>query len=156
MKTNALLFLVIAGVFFLTGCRYEEGPAISFTSVKKRLTGFWEVVGFTCEGLDSLQYYKDSCGCEVGFYTNTSHTDFLNDVWFRDCNHTGFVGEFRFDDNRNFLIIYFDGFSVPTTHCGPILINSTWEILRLTKEEFIILSEVNGKDYIVSFKKKEV
>lgn len=159
MKKNALLLFVITLVFVLSGCRYEEGPVLSLTSVKKRLAGFWEVVGFTCEGLDSLQYYKDSCGCEMGFYQNTSHTDFFNDVWFRDCYYkqylAGYVGEFRFDDNKNFLYVYFNGSYAPTTHYGPILINSKWEILRLTKEEFKISSDVNGKNYIVSFEKME-
>jgi hypothetical protein len=30
-------------MFLLSGCRYEEGPAISFTSAEKRLRGSWSV-----------------------------------------------------------------------------------------------------------------
>jgi len=38
-----VLFLIVAGVFIFSGCRYEEGPALNFKNVEKRLRGIWSV-----------------------------------------------------------------------------------------------------------------
>jgi len=38
-----VLFLVVVGVFIFSGCRYEEGPALNFTKVEKRIRGLWSV-----------------------------------------------------------------------------------------------------------------
>jgi len=38
-----VLFLVVAGVFIFSGCRYEEGSALTFKKVEKRIKGMWSV-----------------------------------------------------------------------------------------------------------------
>ena len=37
------ILLIFASILFLSGCRYEEGPALNFTKVEKRIRGMWSV-----------------------------------------------------------------------------------------------------------------
>jgi len=60
MKKYIIISIVLTTV--LSGCRYKEGPLISFRSVYKRLQGYWQIIEFTSNGVDSLKYYNDSCG----------------------------------------------------------------------------------------------
>jgi len=34
---------IIACIFLLSGCKYEEGPALNFKNVEKRIRGMWSV-----------------------------------------------------------------------------------------------------------------
>ena len=83
-------------------CRYDDGPLISFRSVKNRLEGRWQVIGFTSDGNDSLQYYNDSCGCKmtINFLSDE------NDMYFDECPLAlGGVCNSALNKKNNLLII---------------------------------------------------
>jgi len=157
-----LFCVLILFVFLLPlACRYKDGPAINFHSVKNRLGGRWQVTGFTSDGVDSLQYYNDSCGCKmrIGFLSDE------NNIYFEECppNKYKYLGEgggyFYFVDNKKKMNLFLVGKS-PFKGLGPIAYggssgyNCEWEILKLTKDELKISSDFNGRNYIISFKKE--
>jgi hypothetical protein len=143
------------------GCRYEEGPVISFRSVKKRLLGTWTVTGYTSDGIDSLQSYKDSCGCEVEFPNPNTDAERWQ-LGFTHCysyfDSIGFVVicHYSFSNNKNIMSI--DKPVHPISEFGfksfgPMLVPIDWEILRLTNDDFKISANTNNHNYIVTFKK---
>jgi len=148
MKKNFILILLII-LLIPFACRYKEGPAISLRSVKSRLIGNWNVTEFTSDGIDSLKYYNDSCGCLM-------HIPDLSDEL--DINVFGynkeFGGSFSFTKNKKIMHVYFKQHASWYKNIGPIGINSDWKILRLTKEEFKISTNVNNRNYLISFKKE--
>ena len=160
MKRIILILILITTI--AQGCRYEEGPVISLTSVRGRLLGAWKVTEFTCEGVDSLQYYNDSCGCEVGFVDHRDSYDGRDAIVFGNChnnnNYNTFFARFGLIENKNIIFITFDEHPLSNwgvyKHFGPILIDSYWEILRLTKDELEISSNVDDRNYMLSFEKK--
>jgi hypothetical protein len=154
-KIRSFIFL-FSVIFSLSNCRYDEGPVISFRSVKARLWGSWSVTEYYSDGIDSLQYYKDSCGCKLGFPNPTSDSE-ENDIVFVDCFNSGkgMVCKYNFARNKSVISIYlqYSLESYGLKSFGPMLINADWEIHRLTKEEFKISALANNHYYIVSFKK---
>jgi len=52
--------LIICTVVFIAvaGCRYEEGPKVSFNSVKNRLTGEWFIDEIKVKNVDKTADYK--------------------------------------------------------------------------------------------------
>ena len=159
MKKTLLILLSMLAL--AQACRYEEGPAVSLTTVRNRLMGTWKVSGFECEGLDSLQYYQDSCGCEVQFIDHKDY-DGHDGVLFTNCHnskyYTTFAARFAFYDNKNFISISFAEHPLSYVdvyrNYGPILMDCNWEILRLTKKELKISSDIEGRKYVLTFEKK--
>jgi len=159
-----ILLVLIAITTIAQGCRYEEGPVISLTSVRGRLLGAWKVTEFTCEGVDSLQYYNDSCGCEVSFIDHKDSFDERDQLLFFNCHNSNFYnmnyfpGRFGLPENKKFISISFAEHPLSLwgvyKNFGPILIDSDWEILRLTKDELEISSNVDDRNYMLSFEKK--
>ena len=145
MKKIILMIITIATI--TSSCRYKEGPAISFRSVKSRLFGNWKVMEFNSNGIDSLKYYNDSCGCKMNIPTLSDEQDIL----FYDCHNTlHYRGSFSFSHNKKIMkVTYYGQFH----YIGPIAIDSDWEILRLTKDNLKISTTVNNANYIISFEK---
>lgn len=137
-------------------CRYKEGPAISFRSVKDRLMGEWEVTEYTSDGIDSLQYYKDSCGIKVSFPHPTND----NENWelhFYNCYNEDktVVCTYNFHDNKKIMHLYNDNLYLiyGIYSFGPMMISGDWKILRLTKDDFKISTNPDNHNYLVTFKK---
>jgi hypothetical protein len=151
-----LLIILIALVTILSGCRYKEGPLISFRSVEKRICGIWQVVEFTSDGIDSLQYYNDTCGAKVLLWKKSF--DSVDDNINFEQGKKGFSGTFTFSKNKKVMKVYMnDGFPTYYWHLGPIgssLITSNWKILKLTTKDLKISTDFNGRNYIISFKKE--
>jgi hypothetical protein len=144
-----LLIILIALVTILSGCRYKEGPLISFRSVEKRLTGKWQIVGLTSNGVDSLQYYNDTCGCKVVIYKATPDAHSYS-IIFKE-GKSFFGGEFTLSNNKKIMNVQFS--DITPTIIGPIgKGKSDWRILRLKEGEFKISTDFNGRNYIISFK----
>ncbi len=38
-----ILFLITVGLILISSCKYDEGPAISFRTYEKRISGNWEI-----------------------------------------------------------------------------------------------------------------
>jgi len=159
MKKIILFLLILAGI--VEGCRYDDGPLISFHSVKGRLEGTWQIIGFTSDGVDSLQYYNDSCGCKMQIRFLSDE----NNIYFKDCTsnkykNSGGGGHFYFVDNKKKMNVFLGGSSQPLTGLGPIArfggrgINCVWKILKLKRDELKISTDFNGRNYLISFKKE--
>jgi hypothetical protein len=159
-----LLIILIALVTILSGCRYKEGPLISFRSVEKRICGIWQVVEFTSDGIDSLKYYNDSCGSKM--ILNFRYPDgspmsdpIINFVYGKK----EFYGSLYFSDNKKIMNVLIDGGSL-SWNLGPIgnaqsnweigNVQSNWKILKLTEKDLKISTSFNGRNYIISFKKE--
>ena len=146
-----LITCLIIVITIITGCRYKEGPMISFNSVEKRIEGTWQVIGFTSDGVDSLQYYNDSCGSIMQIYKEY-HDDTSYNILFKrisgNLTLTGYCT--LFEHNKRMDVILY-GINV----LGPIgnKRRSQWEILTLKKNELKISTDFNGKNYIISFKR---
>ena len=151
MKKILIYLIVILAI--ASSCRYKEGPAISFHSVKDRLNGKWEVIEYTSDGIDSLQYYKDSCGCGLEFRTDQS--EYLWNFSFQHCQNTGadWVFDYSFSKNKTIMNIWFGIYPDHAKGFGPMLIETSWKILRLTKNDFKITAFANDHNYVVVFKK---
>lgn len=149
-KVIILLFILMTSI---TSCRYKEGPMISFHSIYKRLLGTWQIVEFTSNGVDSLQYYNDSCGATMRVYKPYhDEGDYLNFSGKKE-----FLASSSFVDKKKVLKVWFFSFNNGSQYwsLGPIGVNrkSEWKILKLTMKEFKISTDFNGNNYNISFKK---
>ena len=151
-----LIICLIIAITIITGCRYKEGPMISFNSVEKRITGTWQIVEFTSDDVDSLQYYNDSCGSKMvigGFHypdgspTNDPKISFVG-------GKKEFGGHLSFPKNKKEMQVFF-GYPHFTV-IGPFVsdIVSYWKILKLTKNELKVSVDFDSRNYIISFKKE--
>ena len=135
-----ILFILLLILAIPFACRYKEGPLISFRSVKGRLEGTWQVVGFTSNGVDSLQYCVDSCGSNMKI-------DF---PWDEAIYIIAFVdkmgGDFTFSKNKKLMNV--DIHINSRKGIGPLGGNKTseWEILKLTTTDFKISTEYNNRN----------
>jgi hypothetical protein len=154
MKKTILVLVLLAAV--VGGCRYKEGPLISFRSAKSRLIGDWKVTGFSVDGNDELQLFNDSCGCKMYIPDESDYQE----IRFFECKNylTGInsliAGSYSFSNNHKILKIYFDNLNdVIFKRYGPFIRTSDWKILRLTKDDFKISTDVDNKNYVVTFAK---
>jgi len=155
MKKLLIIIIVFATVF--SGCRYKEGPLISFRSVEKRLEGTWQIVGLTSDGIDSLQYYNDSCGSIVTFTFRYPDGSPMSTYYMNfDKGKKRFRCYLTFVKNKKEMKVYYND-SINNWHLGPIGSSSSenyWKILKLTEKELKTAIDFNGKNYKISFKKE--
>ena len=147
-----LIICSIIVITIITGCRYKEGPLISFYSVYTRIKGTWQIIGLTSDGVDSLQYYNDSCGSAVKFmeFDNGTSTRYIAMVFNYNKNNQ-FGASVTFQDNKNNMYI---NFGAGKRILGPIgAYTSKWEILKLTNDNLKVSIDFNGRNYKISFKK---
>ena len=159
MKKLLVLLIVLATIF--TGCRYKENPLFPSGSVKTRLQGTWQVVGFTSDGVDSLKYYNDSCGAKmkINFYDRDGSKLVSPTIKFV-YGKKGLNGDFFFSNNKKIMFVRFFSINLQDSDIiGPLGSGkqSKWKILKLTKDvyggDFKISTDYNGRNYRISFKK---
>jgi hypothetical protein len=55
MKRSMLqLIIAICAILFFIGCRFEDGPLISFKSVYDRMEGSWKLTHYLVDDVDSI------------------------------------------------------------------------------------------------------
>ncbi len=149
-----ILSIIIFLLIIATGCRYKEGPMISFRSVEKRLTGTWQIVELTSDGVDSLKYYNDSCGCKMrigSFYYQDGTLNNDVHIFLEEGKHM-YEGGLSLSDNKKIINVNFI-YTQPTV-IGPFgRAKSDWKILKLTMNKLKVSIYLNGRNYIISFKK---
>ena len=101
-KTISILILFIV---IIEGCRYKEGPLFSILPVKSRLFGSWKVTEFSSDGIDSLQFYNDSCGCKMYIPTLSDEQD----ISFLGSQHNFYdaSGFFSFSNHKKKINVSF-------------------------------------------------
>jgi hypothetical protein len=143
MKKLSFILLLLA-ITCTFGCkRYPDGPLISFRSPEKRIEGTWQIVGFTSNGVDSIQYCIDSCGSNMTIQI-PDPPDYWNYLWFNNR----FGADWKFSDNKKILNVYFS--STPSgayyTGAGPISLGSgsQWKILKLEMKKMNLPAASSG------------
>ncbi|OFX37268.1 MAG: hypothetical protein A2X08_10950 [Bacteroidetes bacterium GWA2_32_17] len=129
--------------------KYPNGPLISFRSVENRIKGSWKIIEFTSDGIDSLQYYNDSCGSTFQIW-NSDVSEWESQHYRINFIYKPFYGGFTFDDKKKVMNV---DFGSGKRILGPIGKGSSiWKILKLTNKKFKISTDYNGRNYIISFK----
>jgi len=153
MPLKRKFYIIIIPILIFSGCRYKEGPLISFRSIEKRIKGTWEIVGLTSDGVDSTQYYKDSCGGNMQVLWDSSSPDRRGSFNFIN-GKKDLSAECHFDGS-DFSTVIDVNFGNQNKIIGPIGNGkSSWKILKLTMKNFKISTDINGKTYVISFKKE--
>ena len=137
MKKSALFLLFACALIInLTSCgKYEEGPSFSLVSKKNRITNTWNLTEQTTNGqTDDLSNFTWQVNIkEDDTYTSTA--SYWNIPLINES------GSWRFSDDKLNLL---------TTPNGSAN-TASWEILRLTKDEFKIRWINNGDTLVSSF-----
>ena len=139
-------------MLLFAACKYEDGPVISFRSKTKRLCHEWKVDNLKIDGIDSTQRYKDSCNCniEIEYYKKPSERASQNILLWKCIRTPGVCcpyGEWSLKHNKK-------TFDVNITSCGGFIGfgpiregEGSWNILKLTNENFWFEATYKGKEY---------
>lgn len=148
MKRNVILALILLLLF--AAC-YKDGPIISFRSKEKRLLGDWSVISLTIDGIDSTQYYNDSCGCKMRIYKNYDEElliDYLSCKTKQYVPAGWFGATVQFEKDNRYLFVK-SGSSLIMNYIGPIAPGEYhWKILKLTYSKFWFVCIINNKEYL--------
>ena len=151
MKKFIIISIVLTIV--LSGCRYKEGPMISLRSAYKRIEGYWQIIEFTSNGVDSLKYYNDSCGALAfigNFVDGTSDKRYK--IVFNYMQPNAIASNIKFNDKKD--IMFIDFLTNQKHIIGPIGYGkSEWKILKLTNKQLKTSIYFNNLNYIILFKK---
>ncbi|MEM7655269.1 MAG: hypothetical protein AAF399_04005 [Bacteroidota bacterium] len=124
MKQTSLFFTCVLGLALLmSGCRYEDGPIVSFQSPEDRLVNTWIVVAATdSDGADDKASYEN--------WTFTFREDGTADLVYPILSiDVTLDGEWNLlDDKENLQLLLSD----PT---GLINFNEELYITKLTRDE---------------------
>lgn len=144
MKSKSILFFVFCLIVF-TGCKYEEGPDISFRSACDRVCGKWEVESLTVDGDDSLEVFKSQHNyCSVYEFADNGSEYYI--VGFPCDSILSDGGNWQLGDGNTTL-----SFSLGKPY-GPVGA-TTWQIIRLADDEMWLRTQYfNYKVYEIHFK----
>ena len=151
-----LLLILIVTIIVIAGCtKFEEGPKISFRTMDSRIIGSWEVTEYSCDGVDSLQFYKDSCGSnlQIKLFPESKRRNYLMS-FYGGKNEFNAKGEFPI--SYNYRLNVKSGIFYYTNYItGPFAVycNTIWYIIRLTKKELKINIDFDNRKYKMSFKR---
>ena len=145
-QINTITIVLIYLLCFVSGCKFEDGPSISFRSASKRLEGTYTIDKFEVNGNDSLGVFiARNCNGKVDFfdaskiYGNTSIHDSIH-----DCRYSG---KFDLRDNNRKIVLQFEG-DTADFKMGIVPwekgITHTWDILELKDKSMTFETTYNG------------
>lgn len=123
------LTLIIGLFMLLMAChKYENGPFISFRSVKNRVIGNWKLVSYSSNGKEVID--SITSGEEVFWKFNENYT------LERDFNYGKIItGEWEIDSDNNVIVTL----KMPLTAQGATYFEKdTLNLTRLTNQEMWI------------------
>jgi hypothetical protein len=122
---NKLLLAVFLLCIIAGGCKkYEDGPAISFTSKANRLFGYWQMEKWILNNVEQTAQYQFQH--KFGFAKDGTYYYSFFDV---GSGYTiNFTGTWQFRQQKNQLVL---GLADPRNGME----YQVWEINRLTSEE---------------------
>jgi hypothetical protein len=152
-----LVLLVISGI--TEGCKkYEEGPMISFRSVKDRLFGYYILTTYTVNNEDELDQYYDSLSKNFDiFYDDVNYRNVCNMAGSRNDGGTStLVWTWGLINNNKILKVTSSGGNYSGWSSGPFRndVDPEWEILRLTNKEVKMKTNYNEKEYLIQLQKQ--
>jgi hypothetical protein len=149
LKRIILILLFINAIS--AGCKYEEGPKISFRSAENRLYGNYILNQYTVNGEDSLSYFNDSLGLNFSFYFDEQDDLDMFKIYGNRSDGVQIIMLANWtltSKSKNLNIINLFGNSIGT---GPLIkyTDSEWVLLRLTDSEVKMKTNYSGKEYII-------
>ncbi|WNJ21355.1 hypothetical protein [Pontibacter sp. G13] len=133
---NFAWMAVVAFALTITGCKYEEGPFMSFVSKENRVAQIWEV-----------EYATDAKGEDVTSTFSSWILDFQEDGTASiSLEIIGFpvdlTGTWALEDSKEEFRIQTDEIN------GVTLFGGRYDILRLTRTEFWLIDDNNPEAVI--------
>ncbi len=138
MKFKSLSLICVLLLCVISGCRYEDGPAVSFRSVANRLKGEYTISKFEKGGIDLTDSLKKMI-CYNKFIIHKG-----SEFEARE-NICGCFGTYGLSHNNTKLV--FD-FSYPDTLIEPLgarFADFSWDIVRLCDDEIHITGTYNNQ-----------
>lgn len=153
MKTvKSLTTLILAGLFGISinSCKkYEEGPALSLKSKKKRLAREWVIDAYHRNGINETSQLIISNYVE-SYTENGVHSRSYND---KNGDKISETGEWKFDNNKEQISVTGIG-SIEWTDQTSTVSSSYYNILRLTSKELWYYYENGGSKHEIHLKAK--
>jgi hypothetical protein len=158
------VFYTLILLLLIAACKYEDGPVVSFQSKASRLDGAWDVEKVIIDGVDSTQFYHDSCHCRIAIYKDWGASHHQS-VFYQNCrehflnNPWGYYGgHWWFSNNKKSIVVDIGHKRDSLTSfygIGPVAaeLKTEWKILKLTRHDFNFETQVNGKKYIFELHK---
>lgn len=161
-------YIIIAFLMLLLipqGCKkYEDGPWISIYRPIGRLTAgedgkTWLVKSYKVNGIEKIQEYNDSCGCELTFGDKRKKILYISNCVF-SINGTA-TGYAHYDLIENDMTLYISGGIIEdltkynTKYNSPLAPTDSndytlfWKIKKLTNSNLKIETEYKGDNYEV-------
>lgn len=140
MKKIRLFAILPLLMLAMAGCKYEEGPFVSFVPKQERIANTWVVeevdkngnLDTEIEGFKEITFFKEGA-CQIIY--NPGGVEF------------GFTGTWVLNDDKTYLTLLLDD-----DLTGTVNYESVWTILRL-KEDQLKVTYTDGSDvYITTFK----
>lgn len=158
MKKN-IKYLLFAVILLFSGCKYEEGPFISFRTACDRICREWEIERFYVDGADSLPDFQNKL---IYCMTYKFDKDMSNlELYGYDCvggidsiQHNYYDGGWFLHENNRKISF---GLGYIGQNYGPLFIGGDlrWTIIKLSsKEMWLEIVYFNNKKYEVKFKAK--
>ncbi|MBO4232449.1 MAG: hypothetical protein J5862_04350 [Bacteroidales bacterium] len=104
MKRTTLLFILTSVLF--SGCRYKEGPFISFTSPDKRIVASWSLqkVYKNGEQITTSEYAALKPGCAYSFH---AYGPLVVSAYVNGEIRESYTGTWQFANNKKELVVKF-------------------------------------------------
>jgi hypothetical protein len=133
-RSNCITVIIVI-VFLLSGCRYEEGPALNFTKVEKRIRGLWT--------LNTIYKNGENTDTESPTIVETKHAQyefFKNKTLLIHYIHQNILctsqGSWDFTDNKKNLTVAFTNQYYPVSRDYEIIKFKNKELkLRFTDDD---------------------
>jgi hypothetical protein len=156
MKNTKQIIILLLISLTLVACRYDEGPMISFRTVKSRVAQDFQLVEFTENNINMTQEFADSVG-KVWKFLSVIRSQNL--ITYTSSN-LPFYGYYEISTNKKNITIYFlgsynQGHYVGIPPLKEVDVVTTWEIERLTKEEMWLSCTYYNSDYYLKLKANE-
>jgi len=158
-RYKIILAFALCSAMFLTACnKYEDGPAFSLLSAKKRIQGNYEIEKVFVNGNDRT---SDTDSLNISYIEFSTYEDKTINAMLCEivASKYGRQGAWRLNDVKTEITIAANCAGGPV-YCPPsiipIMINTNgevWKILRLTNKEMWLKFEHNGVEYETRLKK---
>ncbi len=152
-----LTFAIIIG-FCNSGCKYEEGPIVSFIKAKYRVTGNYRIEKFYVNDIDTTAYYNalmcnTAFSFEIGNETGEGIIDpFIPTLTFNPNCPGGFRAYWDLCDHNCCMKIWFF-YGIPVLGPWGQFDSFTWDLIKLTDKEMILGGKSFETTYRIELKK---
>jgi len=155
-SVNNTRFLLIIIIIMFSSCKYKDGPVISFRSADARVIGNYSATAYMIDDTDALQLWQDSVSDILfSLYHETEPTD---NWWISTRVGDAFLsGNYRLLNHDTQLLIYALEENTGYPGNGPFRqgMESTWDILKCSKNRLWLLTNFEGHKYYVELQQIE-